>query len=186
MLIFVEGIDKAGKSTFIENLSTILGVRSYRKYHPILLQDDEFHGYFKGVGFATAELHSLVGFDLIIDRSFISDWVYTNRDSKQKDIEVWQEWERVVKKQNVLLIYLFISKDIFTTRIRRSPDTYMREDEFEKYVGLYDEYLKITTLPLIKIDGSSTFDEQLVALRDGLSASPDRITNADVLRPLRY
>ena len=120
MLIYVEGIDKAGKTTLINQLSSTLNVPFYRKHPPNTLVETEYHSYFKGIGYSLIELHSLLTFDLIIDRSFISDWVYSNRNAMKIDFSIWQEWENRQKDtQSTAVFYVSISYNEFLARITR-------------------------------------------------------------------
>jgi thymidylate kinase len=170
MLVFVEGIDKAGKSTFIRNFSNLTSIPAYRKSPPADLELSEHHSFFKGIGFGLVELHEIFNFDAIIDRSFISDWVYTNK-YKAKDFSIWAEWElRQLSKEN-FIIYIDISENVFLERIRKHPDIYMESSEYQTHQDLYSTYFQKTTLPNISIRGDLPFDEQIYSFKEWLTQS---------------
>lgn len=187
MLIIVEGIDKSGKSTFIRHLNSATGIGAYRKYHPGLLKDDEFHSFFKGIGFALIELHNIFQFDLIIDRSFISDWVYSNRDTDKFEIAIWEEWESLVGSNSMIIIYLHIEKDTFYDRIRHQPDKYMNVDDYERYVYLYEKYINQTKIPCIRVSGEDTFQQQIERILTDIMMNEriDIAKNAEFLHKIK-
>lgn len=168
MLILVEGVDKAGKSTFIGHLSELTSIQVYRKIPPTDLYPTEYHSYFKGIGYATAELHSLLGFDLIIDRSFISDFIYSNKVEQDYPLVIWKEWEQRMLFRPTLLIFVKVTYATFVQRIRKSPDIYMDESDYEKFTVLYETYIQESNIPTIQIDGEVSFDEQRKVLKMGL------------------
>lgn len=170
MLIFIEGIDKAGKSTFIKNFAELTSIKSYRKIPPELEISDH-HNFFKGIGFALVELHEMYKFDAIIDRSFISDWVYTNKYGLQKNFSVWKEWESRQKSKENFIIFVEIDEHIFSERISQDPDIYMKHDEFHLHQRLYISYFQQTSLPYVSIRGDIPFDEQLVTIKKWLLQS---------------
>ena len=165
MLIFIEGIDKSGKSTFIKNLSSFTAINVYRKKPPSCIELKDHHNFFKGIGYALIELHDIYGFNAIVDRSFISDWVYTNRDKSVKGFDLWQEWESRINKKNALIIYLEIDQEVFAHRITDDPDDYMALNDYHRFTELYDYYLSNTMLPYVRISGNIPFDSQLQELR---------------------
>ena len=168
MLIFVEGIDKSGKTTFIKELSRITSIPMYRKYLPRKISDAEFHSYFKGIGYATVELSKILDFDLIVDRCFISDWIYSNRYSDNYNLEIWQEWESVFNAGNSLILYFTVSKDTFTYRIKNTLDIYMDKNDYDRYMKLYSTYFNHTNIPVLEINGEFEFDRQLEILKSYL------------------
>jgi thymidylate kinase len=171
MLVFVEGIDKAGKSTFIRNFSTLTSIPIYRKLPPADLELSEHHSFFKGIGFGLVELHEIFNFDAIIDRSFISDWVYTNKYKITKNFPIWAEWElRQLSKEN-FIIYIDISENVFLERILKHPDIYMESSEYNTHQELYSTYFQKTTLPIASIRGDVPFDEQIYSFKEWLTQS---------------
>lgn len=162
MLILIEGIDKSGKTTFINNFCNRLSLPFYRKNPPMSLKAEEYHSYFKGVAYALTELHNLLRFNVIVDRSFISDWVYSNKESQYLDFSIWKEWEeRFTLQKDTILIYLEIPKNIFNQRINAQPDPFMSENDYESHMRLYEIYLSLTSFPYIRINGHVSFDEQI-------------------------
>lgn len=184
MLIFVEGIDKAGKSTFAKQLAAASGIALYRKSMPRGLGVEHHHQYFKGIGYALLELHNRFRFTAIVERSFISDWVYTNRERDTVDFSIWKEWECVDSTRAIVVIYFHIPKDEFLKRIGRAPDPYMAPTDHDRFVMLYESYLARTIFPVIRIDGRGIVSDQFGTLRNG-AASCGLIDQAPQLRELR-
>lgn len=172
MLLFVEGIDKAGKSTLIQHLNKHTSIPVYRKQPPNLSVADH-HNFFKGVGYALVELHNLLKFDVIVDRPFISDWVYTNKSSMQKNFTVWFDWEeRQHSIAESVILYVYIPDHIFAHRIANDPDPYMDVNDFSTHIDLYEKYLQYTTLPVVQVRGDISFDEQLSGLVSWVETLP--------------
>jgi hypothetical protein len=69
------------------------------------------HINFKEVGFAIVNLNDMLEFNLIIDRYFISDWVYPNRAQDAYPIEIWEGQKRHTDK-NVIIYVEALSKKI--------------------------------------------------------------------------
>lgn len=161
MLILVEGIDKSGKSTFINNFTKIVNIKNYRKRIPEMLIDER-HSYFKGVGYALIELHNITKFNMIVDRSFISEWVYCNRDKDNKPIEIWNDWENTINLlSDILIVYIHISRETFLKRLISNPDKYMRAEDYDRFMFLYDYYIDRTKIPYIKIPGDIDPNKQI-------------------------
>lgn len=161
MLVYVEGIDKSGKSTFIRNFSFDFNIQVFKKTLPESLDISHHHYYFKGVGFGVLELYNLLKVDIILDRSFISDWIYSNRDSRKLSYSIWKEWEEWHQKDTTFVLYFDVNEETFKERIRANPDFYMKESEFSYYVKLYEEYLSKTNFPVIRINGSDPYEQQI-------------------------
>lgn len=161
MLLYIEGLDKAGKSTFAERLSVSLGIEVYRKIPPKELTLKEHHSYFKGVGFALVEIHNILKQSLIVDRSFISDWIYSNRKKNVFPIRIWKEWEdRHTESNHAIIIYVETSSKLLKKRLLHSPDPYMVSAEIPRFLSLYEIYFQTTQFHVIRIDGSATESEQ--------------------------
>jgi thymidylate kinase len=165
MLIYLEGLDKSGKSTLAGQVSARLHVPIYRKLPPANLNLPEHHSYFKGVGFAVMELHNLFGFSAIVDRSFISDWVYTNRNSDVCPIHVWREWEaRHVKEKGVVVVYVDVPLEILKARLVSAPDPYMSLHDIIRFRSLYEAYMEQTTFRVVRVSGIASADERMAEL----------------------
>lgn len=160
MLFYVEGLDKSGKSTFARELSKTIGVPIYRKVPPIPLPLTEHHSFFKGIGFALVELHNLFQFDAIVDRSFISDWVYTNRDTDVQPWTSWQQWEGRHNDRAAIVFYVSVDSNTLKERVVAEPDEYMSVSDAPRFMHLYDYYLKRTCFPVINVSGTASLEDQ--------------------------
>jgi thymidylate kinase len=161
MLIYLEGVDKSGKSTLARELSSALKIPVYRKQPPTDLDLSEHHSYFKGVGFALTELHNIFNFKAIIDRSFVSDWIYSNRSNDVYPLKIWQEWEN--RHQNthaVLIIIIETPLAVVEERLSAAPDPYMSHSDIARFLFLYDTYIKQTQFHVIRINGVASHQER--------------------------
>ncbi len=154
MLICFEGLDKSGKSTLIEE---VLRQRPmcmvFRKPVPESLSPDDFSAYFRGVGMAVASIHGRVPKPILVDRSYISDWVYSNGEFL--GWHRWAEWEfEVVEISQAAIVYVSVSRDTQAQRLRDSPDPYCSEDDVIEFQRRYEDYFKRTSLPVIRVNGS--------------------------------
>lgn len=164
MLIYVEGIDKAGKTTFITNFSRDFNIQIFKKTIPNSITLSQHHHYFKGMGFSIVELSKIFKFNCLIDRSFISDFIYSNRIKREYDLSIWREWENYHSHVDVIVLYFYVDEVTFKKRLDFDPDIYMNFDEYTYYTSLYEEYLLHTSLPYIMLNGSDTYPQQLANL----------------------
>lgn len=173
MLILVEGIDKAGKSTLIRNLGEKFGLAIYRKPIPAEIAPAGHHEYFKGVGYAVLGLHSCLSLSLIVDRSFISDFVYLNRRQPNPDLGVWQAWESTCTRRNVLLVYVSVDEATQARRLICEPDAFTVVSDFAADTASYETYMKQTRFRVARIDGSASFNTQLAAINAAIVGIPE-------------
>jgi thymidylate kinase len=161
MLIYIEGLDGSGKTTFANQLSSRLRFPVYRKLPPKNLPESEHHTYFKGVGYALVELRHLCSLNVIVDRSFVSDWVYSNRHGDSIPIEIWREWEdRHSESSGVLLVYVEVHNSTLEQRLKVRPDDYMERSDIPRYRHLYSTYLRNTRFPVFRIDGEAETEQR--------------------------
>jgi len=166
MIYLVEGIDRSGKSTFIGKFGPQRGIPIYRKEPPRSLKSKEHHAFFKGVGYAVFELFGFLENDLIIDRSFISDWVYSNRNTTLYEFDIWREWEIRFRELPICILYFHIPFDVFQKRIKKTPDEYMKLEDYDRFNSLYDRYLNDTIFPVVRILGNIPYERQIKQLKD--------------------
>jgi thymidylate kinase len=172
MLILVEGVDRAGKSTFIGKLSSLFEVPVYRKPIPPEIAPAGHHEYFKGVGYAILGLHSCLDVSLIVDRSFISDFVYLNRRVPAPDIALWQSWEAICTRNNVLLAYISVDQSTQVARLAQSKDDFTEPADYPADVTSYETYLRSTRFCVARIDGTVDFPTQLRSLEIAIRRNP--------------
>jgi hypothetical protein len=172
MLILVEGIDKSGKSTFINKFASTFGCAIYRKPIPIEIAPMGHHEYFKGVGYAILGLHSCLDLSLLVDRSFISDFVYSNRRSSGPSLNAWHAWEKECTRENVLLVYVWIDRTTQIERLTRGRDPFTDVGDYSVDVANYETYLKLTRFRVARIGGNASFADQLSALHRMMQDTP--------------
>jgi len=162
MLIYIEGLDRSGKSTFAKQVAAALRLPIYRKSPPKKLDLTEHHSYFKGVGFALMELHNLFQFNAIVDRSFISDWVYTNRNAEVRPMQIWREWEnRHAQRHCAIIAFVEVPRAILGARVSAEPDPYMSVGDIPRFAALYDTYLRHTRFRVVRVNGIASPTERV-------------------------
>lgn len=161
MLLLFEGIDRSGKTAFAQNLSAQIGFPIYRKSVPTNLVWSEYHHYFQGIGYGLLELHNQFQFNAIIDRSFVSDWVYSNRANDTKPLGIWREWENRDVTRKVVVVYFHVPFPEFAKRLEEQPDPYMAVGDYDRFTALYEQYFEQCRFPVIRIPGHIPLWEQI-------------------------
>jgi thymidylate kinase len=169
MLILLEGIDKAGKTTLGAKLSAEFGLPVYRKHITPDLSLQQYHYYFMGIGTALLELHNLFKYNVIVDRSFICDWVYSNRNGADNPIESWLKWEKLDVTGEVFICYVSISRDTLRRRLDLHPDEYMTDRDYESDISRYEEYLSRSRFRIVRVSGEIPYSTQAKEMADVIS-----------------
>jgi hypothetical protein len=101
--IIVEGTNKAGKTTFVEEL--LKTFKDYETFHFVDFEREQ-NNFF---GLITKK-------NVVLDRSHISYLLYNFTERKKIDSELFWKAEDVCRKLNVLKVYLDASDEILKTR----------------------------------------------------------------------
>jgi thymidylate kinase len=154
MLLFIEGPDKAGKTTFIRGLQEEYGFASFYMPYPESLGDEiapiEIGDYFLGANTFLLEMYRALHnrkIDLAVHRGYISEYVYGaffERKQYRSKLEWWiRQWP-----EDTAVIFLSIDHDQY---LRRSggglPDTIPFDDEakWNTMMERYQRALAIVT-----------------------------------------
>jgi len=139
-LIIVEGIDKSGKTTLIEDLIDI----GYKRLHfPKGNYKIGFIEFYK----KTIERHLLNKDIIVLDRSFISEFVYGSVLRNQTRISTSEILDLIswlkLRFGPIRLIYLEETKEVVLKRSKSDLNDYsMISDNYEALIGKYTFILK--------------------------------------------
>ena len=171
--MLVEGVDKAGKSTVIGKLAAQFAFPVYRKSIPPEIAPAGHHEYFKGVGYAIFGLHSCLDLSVIVDRSFVSDYIYLNRQRPAPSLDIWRAWEAANTRENVLLVYVAVDQATQATRLAKNKDAFTEPADYPTDVASYEAYLRCTRFCVARIDGTADFEQQLASLHIAMRQNPE-------------
>lgn len=156
MLICFEGLDRSGKSSLIEAVCAARpDCLAYQKPVASDLQSTDYARYFQGAGMALAALHGCVPSPILVDRSYISDWVYS--DGESLGWGRWQEWEDLVVRMGpVQVVYVEVDDQTLADRLRVTPDPFCSEADIPVFRSRYRRYFELTALPIVVCNGASS------------------------------
>lgn len=154
MLICFEGLDRSGKSTLI---AAVRAARPdclvYQKPIAPDLESSDYPRYFQGAGMALAALHGCVPSPVLVDRSYISDWVYS--DGESLGWARWQEWENLALRMgDVRVVYVEVDDQTLVDRLRINPDPFCGEADIPVFRSRYSRYFELTAFPITACDGA--------------------------------
>jgi hypothetical protein len=101
--IIVEGTNKVGKTTFVEEL--LKTFKDYETFHFVDFEREQSN--FFGL---------IAKKNVVLDRSHISYLLYNFTERKKIDSELFWKAEEVCRKLNVLKVYLDASDEVLKTR----------------------------------------------------------------------
>jgi hypothetical protein len=130
-------------------------MRLFKKTVPGDLSQQEFHSYFRGIAFALSDLAGLTDQSLLVDRSFISDFVYAHGSVRPPPSD-WQEWEsHTMARSSPCIVYVESAISVIEDRLRLLPDEYLTPELVIVHLDRYEEYLSLTNFPIIRVRGDS-------------------------------
>ena len=173
MNIIVEGCDKAGKSTICNDirdaLLPVVPVTFKLTQKP---DKDSFFSqqmvvkiYVEIFGQTFHEWNKEHIF--LFDRSYPSELVYSikrgyeameNEDLKALDL-------RLGDRKDTLLIYCEVDAETLKKRFKSDKEEYLTEAEIERTLARYENFLKMTYLPFIRINSLTDRGENIAVVR---------------------
>lgn len=168
MIILFEGVDKAGKSTILKDVQSVLSCSTF-KNTAIKPTDEDFDpvklaGFYIGA-YELAQNLREEG-HILFDRSHITEIVYSNRRGYSAlDLFNWLEYEE--KLSNFLVVYMSAPVDVIKKRFVTENETYLSAEEIEGTLDLYDSYLSVSKLRVIRL---SSLDSRLDNLEKVIQA----------------
>jgi len=176
MIIIIEGIDKAGKSTIVKDLEDLFENKAIvlkLSQKPKDGSPDELLKVKVAYRelFEQARMMNEKGMKVIFDRSYPSELVYSiKRGYDALKNQEWWEFDESLKdlvdKKEILLIYCSTEDQIIETRFKTDNETFMEPQEIPLFKERYEEFLSKTILPYIRIDSLKDRLANLVTIQN--------------------
>ena len=161
MIIILEGADLVGKSTLAENLSEKLGIPKTGIWIDLNHPKPAVISVSKTLNQVIQNLRP----DIIFDRSFMSEWVYSKIKNRQDDYlnDLIDEWGKI---DNLLLVILYAEDDVLIKRFKIRGDQHFSITDILKANDLYQEFYNFVnkTIQCILIDVSYLTAQEMVKI----------------------
>jgi len=184
VLLFVEGPDKAGKSTFIKNLVEDFDFVPFTMPYPkdLATQVDLSH-YFLGANTFLLEIYKSLdrvsAFDMVVHRSLVSEYAYGPEFGRQLGIVELCWWLKQWPKDTAF-VWIDISHDVYLKRLRNAPadQLSLRDEEvwgriiwrYQCARGIIQQEGKCSLF----VDGTANFETQFESIRMMLPWDSDK------------
>lgn len=153
-IISLTGSDCSGKSTLVENLSKTTGHSSIHFDKPKDMEDGK-QQYFE---FAE-NMNSDSSKNIICDRLHEGEWIYAPL-YRGYTADYMREFEReIIKKHNFLLVYVKAEIDTILNRARTRGEDFVKEEDFQTVLDLFNDYMNEQALPYIEVDTTNSKTE---------------------------
>jgi thymidylate kinase len=162
-IILVEGCDKSGKSTIIRDLQKIFPQHLLFKNN-IKPEDNKLEtiGKIAGIYLGAYQASNLLDFRSIYDRCHLTEIVYSYRRGYESSKYFnWLEYEEQYLK-DACIIYMTAPKELIKFRFKTDNETYIGAEEIESILDRYEQYLKITKLPVLRLSSLYERDKNLL------------------------
>lgn len=168
MLLFIEGVDRAGKSTFIKGLEDTFGFTPFALRYPGTCVPIGMSDYFLGANTFLLEMYKVMQghqpFNLAVHRGFLSEYVYSplfGREVRRDHIQLWlDQWP-----DDAALIHLTISHDDYLRRATDDDTISLASDaHWRLVVSRYQHVLAFANRKgktVISVSGAIPFKEQM-------------------------
>lgn len=173
MILILEGIDKAGKSTVIKDISEKILPNSLVwkfKNKPINSQRDEvnkcFIGYDELFHQAVAS-HKKV--PIVFDRAYPSELVYSIKRQYDAffDLRFWDLDKRL--KDDAKIVYCHAPDEVLKKRFEETGETDLKYSEFPRILERYEQFLSKTAIPVLRVDTTKSREENIEAIKRFIS-----------------
>ena len=163
MIILVEGIDKSGKTTFINTLKThIPSTRIFKNAIKPGKGDVEI-GRIAGVYQGAYQFANMIKDKnfIVFDRSHITEIVYSYLRGYESSEKIdWRKIEGELLKDAVI-VYNYAPPSIISQRFKTDKEDYVREEEILNIITRYEAYLESTKIPYVTISSLDSVDSNL-------------------------
>jgi len=159
MIIFVEGPDKAGKSSLCAHLSDRFNMKIERILKPKDCDNPypEFKQRIRDIKVST-----------VFDRGYQSEFVYAElwRDGCWMSYQDFNrlDAEACMKSSHVFLINCFAPPEVIKKRLIDEKEELLQQSEVERCLELYFDVMRISNLPVINYDSSVQKAEDIVEI----------------------
>ena len=165
MIIVVEGPDGAGKTSLCRHLAERTGFPVYKPVGDPLttgMSTLESQAHDRG---AIDALVAARAPDLIMDRSFPSEWVYSLVFERQIDTNLIWALDRALSGVDHLgLLVSFRSPSGGARQARRRGMTELSTDEWKRAWWRYEEYIGMSSMTWTRVDAAAPEGEAAAAL----------------------
>lgn len=147
----IEGGDKIGKTSLIKELSKYLNIPSYKAKNEQLdfvSSQDKFLQHLYWSDTRQLDLLEQVGFSIIFDRAFPSEWVYSRfYNRKTDDVQLFKNDERYAAL-NTKIVFCYRNSYI---GLQDDLDPKLNSENLQKIHNLYEQFLQFTKCEVIKL-----------------------------------
>lgn len=171
MILIIEGIDKAGKSSVISDIrdlqkdAIVFKLANKPKDGSIEQLNRVYVAYVEL--FAQAVRLSNEGRLIIFDRAYPSEMVYSVKRGYDAllDSPKWRKFDKVLSNEHALVIYCYAPKEIIEKRFETDKEEFMSVKEIDEFTTRYEHFLGITELPYIKVDSTKDRAANITTIR---------------------
>lgn len=144
MVIHLGGVDCSGKSTLCKKLSEILNCEITHFDKPKDLEDGK-RQYF------SFQNSINVNKDIICDRYHDGEYIYAPL-YRGYEADYLKEFETELRKMPYLFINTFASLSTIINRAKSRGEDFVKEEDFNNVLKLYDRYVMKQSMPYIRIN----------------------------------
>ena len=168
MIVFFEGIDKAGKTTLLKDVVDKISIALGRKLIQYKIKtkpkdsserDMPLHQYKAIMDLADQN----PGHVLVVDRSYVSELVYSGvkRDYDACDDKRYDE----LLSRDALFVHVTAKPEVIKERFKSDFEEYLTEDDIDAIIQRYDDVLGAPGLNVIRVEtpGDRETNAKLVA-----------------------
>jgi len=163
MIIILEGIDKAGKSTIARNLAKLLNCRIVKRPRELLPFADGKMDIVQQYMF-TAELFKKEQF-VIFDRFYPSELVYSYLRGTDKLYNeansVWQFEKWFIEKNKCLIFVIEDYEDEIQKRFVQDKEDYLRTEDVHEIIVRYEVFKTLSKADVIMLPATLNFMDKM-------------------------
>ena len=164
LMIHIEGVDGAGKTTVLNILMDIIkhSMMFHTSAPPKRLETD----YYENVLSRFYEFSETLKQPIFIDRFHIGELVYGShfRKHTMTPENVEKLWALDKQKPNAKLIYIFASEETILSRLTNRGDWFISNNDISPIIKSYEETLLKSSMPIFRWDTSNGIkDEDVIS-----------------------
>lgn len=148
-IIIFEGLDMSGKTTILNALSGVLNIPAYKE-----IRQEKWYDHVIDLLYAEEarlQLIEQIGFSIIFDRSYPSEFVYAHSYGRQTiDDKIWEFDERYAKLGAKIII---CSKD--SSKFQDDKTALIDRDKYTTIASNYYVFSRMTKCKVLQLDTSS-------------------------------
>lgn len=159
-IIILEGLDMVGKTTIAQKLSEDIHVPLFKE-----IRNERWYDHVIDLLYAEEsriQMLEQVGFNIIFDRSFPSEYSYAHAHGRKTiDERIWELDERYAKL-GTKIIYLY--KPIIS--LEKDKTNLINRDDYKKVADWYEDFFKKTKCDTMFLDTSDhNLDNQITKIK---------------------